>query len=326
MIHYCTYFDANYLTRAVALYRSLRRHSAPFTLWALCLDDEAYLALEALALEGVRPVRLADLEAFDPDLLAVKGGRTTVEYYFTCSPAFPRYLLRTHPEIGLLTYLDADLLFYSNPEPIFEALGDGSVLIVPHGFPPQLRELEIYGVYNVGLLSFRADERGLAVLERWREQCIEWCFDRLEDDRFADQKYLDAWPGLPGVVVLEHPGADLAPWNVMGHRVDTAANPPTVDGLPLVFYHFQGVRQIGPGLWDTRSDQYLAIDRQVRDWLYGGYVRELQSAASLVRSTTGIAGRHGHSRRFRGLSVREVVGRVRLGQVIVSPGLGWRRG
>lgn len=320
MIHYCTYFDANYLTRAVALYRSLRRHSPAFTLWALCLDDEAWQALEALALDGVRAVPLAELEAADPELLAVKGTRSTVEYYFTCSPSLPRHLLRSHPDIGLVTYLDADLLFYASPQSIFEALGDGSVLIVPHRFPPEIRELEAYGVYNVGLLTFRDDESGRAILDHWREQCLEWCFDRIDGDRFADQKYLDAWPGQPGVVVLEDPGAGLAPWNAMAHAVDVTADPATVDGRPLVFYHFQGVRQVGPALWDTRSDVYGVIDPAVRAWLYLGYVRELQAAAALVRSKVRLGSRHGHNRRLPGLHPREVFGRVRAGQVVMSPG------
>ena len=47
--HFCTYFDQNYLVRAVALYESMCAHfRKPFVLWALCMDDAAYDALEAL--------------------------------------------------------------------------------------------------------------------------------------------------------------------------------------------------------------------------------------------------------------------------------------
>ena len=320
MIHYCTYFDIHYLTRALALHRSLRRHSPPFTLWALCLDDEVRAALEALALDDVRPVALAELEAADPELAAVKGTRTKVEYYFTCSPALPRYLFRAHPEIDLVTYLDADLLFYSSPVAVLEALGHGSVLIVPHRFPEAIRELEEFGVYNVGLLAFRGDEAGTAVLEDWRARCLEWCYDRVEGDRFADQKYLDAWPGRPGVRVAHDPGIGLAPWNAMGHAVDVAASPPTVDGRPLVFYHFQGVRRLAPGLWDARADWYGSIEPSVRNRLYGGYVRELEASSARVRAAWRRDRRHGWSLREPKLAWRQVIGRLRAGQVIfVSP-------
>ena len=323
MIHYCTYFDRNYLSRAMALHRSLVRHSPPFTLWALCFDDDAYGALEALRLQGVEPIRLADFEAADPELAAVKGSRTTVEYYFTSSPRLPRYIMRKHTDVDLITYLDADLLFYSSPQPIFDELGGGSVLIVPHRFPEHLRELEKYGVYNVGLLSFRNDANGRAVLERWGQQCLEWCFDRVEDGKFADQGYLDEWPGQPGVVVLQHPGAGLAPWNYMRYRIDLAGRPPTVDGRPLVFYHFQGVKAIGPGLWDVALDRYQsAMDPAIRAWLYGGYVRKLQSAERILRSGSGDGSARALSIRLPRFTWREVIGRIRRGQVIVSLGPG----
>jgi len=141
--HFCTYFDRNYLTRAVALHQSLVRHSPEFTLWALCLDDEAYAAVSALNMDTFRPVRLSDVEQADPALLGAKQNRSTVEYYFTLSPALPAYLLDTVPEIDSITYLDSDILFYSNPQQIFDELGTGSVAIVAHRYPAELRHLSI---------------------------------------------------------------------------------------------------------------------------------------------------------------------------------------
>jgi hypothetical protein len=321
VIHYCTYFDRNYLTRAMALHGSLVRHSPPFTLWALCFDDDTYAALEALQLAGVEPIRLAELEAADPELVEVKGSRTTIEYYFTCSPSLPRYVMREHSEVQLITYLDADLLFYSSPQKIFEELGDGSVVIVPHRFPEHLRHLEVYGTFNVGLLSFRNDARGRAVLERWREQCLEWCFDRVEDGRFADQGYLDAWPGQPGVVVLQDPGAGLAPWNFMRYRIEPKAEPPLVDGGPLIFYHFQGVRAIRPGLWDIGLDTYGFMDPALRNRLYRRYIGELKSAEHVLRSRISGHRVWASSSRYAGYTWREVVGKIRRGQVVVSLGV-----
>ena len=321
MIHYCTYFDRNFLTRALALYQSLVRHSPPFTLWALCLDDEAYQTLEALHLEGIRTIRLSELEAADPELAAVKDSRSAVEYYFTCSPSLPRFLFQREGGIDLVTYLDADLMFYSSPGPIFDELGAGSVLIVPHRFPESLKHLEMYGTYNVGLLMFRNDERGLAVLNRWREQCLEWCFDRVEDGRFADQRYLDSWPGLPGVVALEHPGAGLAPWNFMRYRIDLGVDPPRVDGRSLIFYHFQSVKEIRPGLWDIGLDKYAPMDRELRAWLYRGYLRELRSASRRLASLGSGTAPSASSIRQGRSTWRQVVRRVRLGQVIFSIGV-----
>jgi hypothetical protein len=318
VIHYCTYFDRHYLTRAITLYRSLVRHSPRFTLWTLCLDDDAFALMTGLDLPGVRPVPLAELERADPELLGVKSSRSPIEYYFTCSPSFPRFLFGRHPEIDLLIYLDADLSFYSDPAPILDELGDGSVLIVPHRFPEPLRHLEVYGIFNVGLVAVRNDARGGRILERWRAQCIEWCYDRLEDGRFADQRYLDAWPGQPGVVVLEHPGGGLAPWNVAGHRLDLKAEPPLVDERPLIFYHFQGVKELRPGIWDLGLDRYLVRSRALQDRLYRPYIRELREAARVVReSGARPVAAQAASLRTRRARWRHVIRRIAEGQAIL---------
>jgi hypothetical protein len=318
VIHFCTYFDRNYLTRAVALHQSLVRHSQPFTLWALCLDDDTYRTVTELDLESLRPVRLSELEKADPELVEASKNRSTVEYYFTLSPALPLHLLTVVPGIDSITYLDSDLLFYSSPQPVFDELALGSVVIVGHRYPPHLRDLAAYGNYNVAMLAFRNDIPGLTLLRRWREQCLEWCYDRVEDGKFADQRYLDDWPGLPGVRVLGHVGVDLAPWNFMQYQIDRAANPPTVDGQPLVFYHFQGFKALRPGLWDVGLDAYGHMGVGLRSWLYGGYLRELRAAHRLIRSQAPAASRSGSIRRPE-VGWRHIVRRLIQGQIIVSP-------
>jgi hypothetical protein len=214
MYYFCTYFDRHYLPRGLALYRSLREHCPEFRLWVLCMDGDTHSALAQLGLPGVQPIALRDFERDDEPLLSAKQNRSQVEYYFTCTPSLPLYILDRWPEVDLVTYLDADLFFFANPVPLFDELGEGSIAIIGHRFPTYLRSKERYGIYNVSWLTFRRDESSLDCLHWWRERCIEWCYDREEDGRFADQKYLDDWPTrFQNVVVLEHKGANLAPWN-----------------------------------------------------------------------------------------------------------------
>jgi hypothetical protein len=286
MRHYCTYFDRNFLLRGLALYRSLEAHAAPLRLWVLCLDDFTYDALARLERANLRPVRLSELEADDPALLAVKPTRSRVEYFFTCSPSWPRYLLRRYPAIDLITYLDADLYFYASPEPIFEELGDNSILIIGHRFPEALRHKEIYGVYNVGFLSFRNDRRGLECLDWWRERCLEWCYDQPEAGRFADQKYLDDWPHrFEGVTVLQHKGANLAPWNWRNYTLSLENGQARVDGQPLIFFHFHGFKVLSARFFEPVAgvESYGVMPRCWRVWFYCGYVEALREAARWVR-------------------------------------------
>lgn len=281
--YYCTYFDQNYLIHGLTLYRSLSRHSGQFILWVLCLDNETLKVLEQLRLPNVRPVALAELEEAAPDLRAVKEVRSRIEYYFTLSPMWPQYLLDRIPDNELLTYLDADLFFFSDPGPIFAELGDGSVLIVGHRFPPHLGHLEQFGVYNVGLLSFRNDAHGNACLRRWGAQCLEWCYDRVEPGRFADQKYLDDWPTtLKGVRVLQNKGAGLAPWNWSNYSLSNSSDGIRVDGQPLIFFHFQGLKIINRWLYSPSGAGYGRTSRRLRRGVYEPYLGELARTRSWI--------------------------------------------
>jgi hypothetical protein len=93
MYYFCTYFDRNYLPRALALYRSLREHCSEFRLWELCMDEATHEALTQLKLPEVERIALNDLERNDDLLLRAKQNRSQVEYYFTCTPSLPLYVL-----------------------------------------------------------------------------------------------------------------------------------------------------------------------------------------------------------------------------------------
>lgn len=278
MYYFCTYFDQNYLPRGLALYRSLQEHCPAFKLWILCMDDTAYEILKKLDLPGVHPIALEEFERNDGGLLSAKQNRTRIEYYFTCTPSLPLYILNNWPEVDLITYLDADLYFFASPTPLFEELGDGSIAIIGHRYPPHLHHREKYGIYNVGWLSFRRDENALGCLKWWRERCIEWCYDREEDGRFADQKYLDDWPvRFKNVTVLKHKGANLALWNLPNYHLQfLKINKILVDDQPLIFFHFHGLIQIHRWLYNPRwAENEIKPTATLRRKIYAPYIKLL---------------------------------------------------
>ncbi|MFZ9937144.1 MAG: glycosyl transferase [Luteolibacter sp.] len=255
--HFCTYFDHRYLSRGLALYGSLREHCPDFRLWVLCLDEIAFELLEKLAMEGIQPIRLEDFLRDDEALRAARCNRSVVEFYFTCTPSLPLYVMARQPDAEMITYLDADLFFFSSPEPLFEEMAEKSISVTPHRFSPELREYERFGLYNVGWLSFRNDRAGLECLHWWRNRCLEWCHDREEDGKFADQKYLDQWPALfKSLAVIGHPGANLAAWNFAGARLAHGKGNTTVNGQTLVFYHFHDLRKINSVLYEIAFQSY----------------------------------------------------------------------
>ncbi|MBI4544598.1 MAG: glycosyl transferase [Gemmatimonadetes bacterium] len=320
MRHFCTYFDRNYLVRGLTLYRSLERWAGPFTLWVLCFDEATYQTLRRLGLACLRPVTLEAFE--DNELRAVKPTRSRVEYFFTCTPSWPRYLLQRFPEIELLTYLDSDVFFFSDPEPIYRELGAGSVLIAGHRFPPFLRHLEeTTGVYNVSLMAFRNDVPGRGCLTWWRERCLEWCFDRAEAGRYADQKYLDDWPTrFPGVKVLRHKGAGLAPWNWMNYEIAADGERITVDGEPLVVYHFHHLKVLNRWLYDPCLSYYQVMPPPLRRLLYAPYVRALRATRAWLRRAGLSAQLAGPNERLGDYSWRTGVKSVLGRSVLVAVG------
>jgi hypothetical protein len=281
MRNFCTCFDQHYLVRGLTLYKSLARHASPFVLWVLCFDDRTYDTLCKLDLPNLRPIPLMALERDDQELLATKEDRSQVEYYFTCTPSWLLYLLERVPTRDSVTYLDADLFFYSSPQPIYEEMQDQSVVIVGHRFPKERRYREKYGIYNVGYLTFRNDSHGKQCVHWWRERCLEWCYDRVEGGRFADQKYLDDWPVRFGqVVVLQHKGAGLAPWNVENYSLALRNGRVLVDSQPLVFFHFHNLRQLSRRILDPGLARYGAQPSHVlKRHVYNPYIRALRATA-----------------------------------------------
>jgi len=281
---FCTLFDSNYLFKALAMYRSLERTRPSFHLTAFCFDELAEEMLAKLGLEQMSVVSLRDLEAFDAELLSTKSDRTPTEYCWTATPALPLYMFDSRPELDEITYLDADLLFFSDPEPLFQEMGDASILITPHRFAPEHAQHAINGIYNVQFLAFRRDARGLECLRWWHDRCIEWCYYRLEDGKLGDQKYLDDWPErFEGVHVLEHKGGGLGPWNITQYEVVNRAGRVMVDDDPLVFYHYHRVKLLDNGGYDWHPPGY-PISRSDHKLVYVPYLAALKAAVREVRT------------------------------------------
>ena len=106
MINFCTLFDKNYLYKAVALYDSLLKTCREFKLWMLCFDDIAYQVLKELNLENTELISLHEFE--DEELTRIKSTRSRVEYYWTCTPSLPLFILKNNPAASNLVLRHTD--------------------------------------------------------------------------------------------------------------------------------------------------------------------------------------------------------------------------
>lgn len=283
-----TYCDTRYLAGCLVMLRSLRTVSPQARVTVLCLDAGVGIALRRLE-PGVELVEPSTLERFRPELVEAVAGRSTWERYATLKPALVGWALTRRAEGDLVAYVDADLDFHADTGALVDALGPGSVGITPHRFPSSLGHMRVYGRFNAGFGLFRNDDDGRRCVERWTGQCIEMCSEWARG-RFMNQSYLDAWPESPGVVVLNHPGANLAPWNVGSHRIEEAGASVTVDGQPLLFFHFSQLRRDPDGRWRMRLiDEAQRLPALIRR-VYVPHVAALERAAEDVQSALGTDG------------------------------------
>ncbi|MBX4930019.1 hypothetical protein HJA98_30105 [Rhizobium binae] len=281
--YFCTLFDSGYLIKGMAMMDSLVQWCPDAHVFVLCMDEKAQEILTASNRPYITCIALADLET--PELLEAKKSRGVAEYCWTLSPCLPAFVLEHHPEVDFITYLDSDLLFYSPISPIFDEIGDNSIAIIEHRFAPRLQKREVNGRFCVEWVSFRRDEEGMRCLARWREQCIEWCYYRLEDGKMGDQKYLDEWPDLyPNCHIIEHPGAGVAPWNYeKSHFTQDASGRIEVDGSPLIFYHFHQFQLLANGVFDRLSTFYTNV-RAEPDAVYKAYEHAVMRALEEIRT------------------------------------------
>lgn len=269
MEHYVTLFNSLFLPQGLALHASMERHIRDYVLWILCVDDEAYDVLGRLELPNVQLLKLSELES--PELLSVKQNRTIAEYCWTLTPFAPRFVFEANHSVERVTYIDADLWFLRSPKKIFDELDVSGkhVLITDHGYSPEYDQTAFSGQYCVQFLTF-SRSGGEVVRQWWEDRCIEWCFDRLENGKFGDQKYLDHWPERFGdlVHVLQDCQLTLAPWN--------ASRFPYSGGI---FFHFHGLRLISQSKVET-SNYYLPI--VLRKYVYAPYLQDLSDAIGRI--------------------------------------------
>ena len=285
--YYVTYSDRNYLVRMVTLAQSLSRtETKPYTLICGCFDSITNLILTKLNLPNVECLPLDKIENLDIDLMLAKKGRTLTEYYWTLTPTIILYAMNKYPNCSMMTYTDADTMFFSSPDSIFREMGSSSIMIHEHRYQQETLHLKDQsGIFNVGLMSFRNNNIGRQALHWWRARCLEWCYARFEDGKFGDQKYLDDWPTrFEDVHVLQHVGAGTAPWNHRNYIFSRDEfNSVLVDDQELVHFHFHGLGIHQPGVYLTFKYNYFIQD-QVLELCYLPYIEQLEEAQTLVET------------------------------------------
>ena len=278
MNNFCTLFDKNYLVFGLALHSSLLNSAGPFRLFMLAMDKTCEQVLRALALEHVVVVPLEDVitqqYAFVPRQMSFG------QMCWTCQPLLCSHVLDRYG-VEAVTYLEADSYFFADPQLLFAEVGGRSVSLVPHNYVPAHDQTATSGIYCVQFNLFRNDEVGRRFLQEWESACLKYHRDRAR--YFPGQLCMDDWADRSASVhVVRHPGAGVAPWNESRFRVGLRDGRPTVDELPVVFYHFHELSFISDGTFFLSS---YALQRDTIERIYRPYLEELKRLRKQLRTS-----------------------------------------
>ena len=236
MMNFCTLFDSNYISKGIALYLSIERHTKDFVLYVMAMDKKCRDMLTTIGFERM----VVDCIEYitDPELAAAKANRSRAEFCWTCGSYTTDYFLHKY-ELPDITYLDSDLMFYTSPQVVFDELENKNVSV---GLAPHFTQNPLFGRYCVQYVYFKSDENGCGCLRWWRSECLKWCYSKLEDGKYGDQKYLDFFADkFRNVYGIENRGVGIAYWNM--NNYDYADNYLTYKNQkwPIVFFHYSGL-------------------------------------------------------------------------------------
>ena len=279
--YFCTLFDKNYLIKGLTMIISLTKYCKNSTIFVLCIDDETKAIMEKINFVQIKCIKLSEVE--NDELKFAKKNRTTAEYCWTLASSFTWHVIRNYKEIDLITYLDADIFFYSEVEPIFNEIGNASIAIIEHRFSPPFKYLEINGRFCVEWNSFRRDKEGIKCLDTWRKQCLDWCYYKLEGDKMGDQKYLDSWPNkYSNCHIIKEIGAGIAPWNYSQYEIIKKNNSISINNNRLIFYHFHQFQILENNKFFRLGELYKS-NKLEPNMLYEIYEKEILETINKVR-------------------------------------------
>lgn len=236
-MNFCTLFDSNYISKGLALYHSLQTCCEDFTLYVMAMDTACAEMLAQLQFPHIVTDSLDD--NMSEELLTARNNRSRAEFCWTCGSYSTDFFIEKYnlPEI---TYLDSDLMFFNSPKVLLDELRakNASVGLSPHFIP-----YNASGKYCVQFCYFRNDASGRGALRWWKDECLEWCYSKMEDGKYGDQKYLDHMPAMfPNVCDIEHRGAGMAYWNEFSYRYSKDGLLYKNEFFPYVFFHYSGFR------------------------------------------------------------------------------------
>ncbi len=168
-------------------------------------------------------------------------------------------------ELDRIIYLDPDIKIYHALDPVTEALAQSDILLTPHLLEPiddalRPNELDILraGSYNLGFIALSNGENVRSFLRWWQRNVRDQCVIDLSQGLFVDQRWIDLVPGMFARVRIlrDHPGLNVAYWNIHGRPVERRGAEFWVKEEPLYFFHFSGLHPCDPEGFSRHQNRF----------------------------------------------------------------------
>jgi hypothetical protein len=275
MRSFCTIFDKNYLYQAVVLYKSLEKHAKNFNFYALCMDELSFKVISNIKLPYCIPIISNDI--LDDEIRKIKENTTHGQFCWVSQPLLCEYILDQY-NVEMVTYLEADSMFFADPEILFEELGELSISLVPHSFTPKFDQTNTSGIYCVQFNAFKNNKSARDVLEYWKNQCFE--YNKNELYKYPGQMCLDNWENsFDSVKVINHGGAGVAGWNVSHRQVKIVGKKLYINNDQIVFYHYHQYKIYKNGCHDLGL---YPLNKTVVELVYKPYSQEIENVKKII--------------------------------------------
>ena len=252
-MNFCTLFDSNYASKGIAMYLSIERYTEDFLLYTMAMDRKCQEMLNGLGFERMMVDCIEDID--DPKLTDSQNNRSRAEFCWTCGSYTTDFFLHKY-DLPDITYLDSDLMFFRSPQVLFDELKAVNASV---GLTPHFTKNPLFGRYCVQYVYFKNDKDGTGCLRWWRDSCLEWCYSRIEDGKYGDQKYLDYFSEhFNHVCEIENRGAGVAYWNMNYYKFKDGKVIFKGQEWPQVFFHYSGFNvKVEDSVMTFRHTMYL---------------------------------------------------------------------
>lgn len=274
-----TIVSNNYLAYARTLTESLRKSNPSFERF-ICLADAPQ---DGVAAQGDTHIVEASTIGV-PHFSDMAFRYDVMEFNTAIKPFMFRWLLEQQG-FDRAIYLDPDICVY-RPLAEMEALLDAgaSGVLTPHimrpledGRRPDDHDILQSGVYNLGCAAMTRQQEALDFIAWWGRRLQFQCYSDVASNLFTDQRWCDFAPSfMERLALLRHPGYNVAYWNFAHRKIEAQPDGTvTVNGEPLVFFHFSGLRYEEPKLVSKHQQRLNWGDLGDAEQLFSDYRRAL---------------------------------------------------